>query len=498
MMSRPARPLETSVAIVGGGLAGLATALRLSERGLRVELFESRGRLGGRATSIREPATDQWIDNCQHVSMGCCSQFADFCRRASVDSYLETFDTLHFFGPDGRQYDMRAASWLPAPLHLGPALWGLRYLTWRERLGVARGLLQLARWRPSGGGVGVDRSDAAVPAVETTATEPTATEPTAGAWLQANGQSEAAIRRFWSVVIVSALAESVDRVALSAVRQVFVEGFMRARHGYEIHVPRGTLGDFYQRVAECLADRGVTIRLSTPVDRLTHVDGRVTGVRLKDSTAREFDFVVLAVAWRQIASLLPEPLVDRLPGVRQAEQLVSSPITSIHLWFDRPLTELTHAVLVERLSQWVFHRSNNTDDARREFYYQVVISASHELLGRDRESVVVEVLDDLRSIWPVAREAQLRRWQIISERHAVFSPTPDAERLRPPQRTPIPNLMLAGDWTRTGWPATMEGAVRSGYAAAEAIAGMQSDSNTVAAHALSEVAHVPPRHGESK
>ncbi|HMC12116.1 MAG TPA: FAD-dependent oxidoreductase, partial [Pirellulaceae bacterium] len=141
--------------------------------------------------------------------------------------------------------------------------------------------------------------------------------------------------------------------------------------------------------------------------------------------------------------------------------------SSVHLWFDQPLSELPHAVVVERLSQWVFARKLGRESG--EYYYQVVISASHDLAHRERKGVIDEVLDDLAVAFPLARAAKLIRWQLITEQQAVFSVRPGLDAIRPAQQTAIGNLLLAGDWTRTGWPATMEGAVRSGYVAAEAI-----------------------------
>jgi predicted NAD/FAD-dependent oxidoreductase len=170
---------------------------------------------------------------------------------------------------------------------------------------------------------------------------------------------------------------------------------------------------------------------------------------------------------------LPERLLARTPVLQQAGLLASAPITSVHLWFDRPITDLPHAVLVGRLSQWVFRRRDLQSelDGRvgSRSYYQVVISASHDLAGRDRDSVVDEVQADLRSVFPAVATARLTRSKLLTEPDAVFSMRPDVEQLRPAQSTPIPNLYLAGDWTHTGWPATMEGAVRSGYLAAECL-----------------------------
>ena len=165
-----------------------------------------------------------------------------------------------------------------------------------------------------------------------------------------------------------------------------------------------------------------------------------------------------------------------MPELKHVGEFQSAPISAVHLWFDRPITELPHAVLPGRLSQWVFNHGKQapagSDDAQgRGYYYQVVISASRELADQAREATIAKVREELAAAWPEAAQAKLIQSRLITQQHAVFSPLPGTERLRPNQRTGVPNLFLAGDWTATGWPATMEGAVRSGYLAAEAVLG---------------------------
>jgi uncharacterized protein with NAD-binding domain and iron-sulfur cluster len=195
----------------------------------------------------------------------------------------------------------------------------------------------------------------------------------------------------------------------------------------------------------------------------------VGGIVLGDGTHRDVDGLVIAVTWRRLRELFDDPLWGALPELAGVEKIDAAPITGVHLWFDRPIMPLPHAVLVGRLSQWLFNRGEAGGEASPGYYYQVVISASRSLAGRDRAAVVEEILSDLASIWPVTREAKLLRWRIVTEQAAVFSVRPGIDRLRPPQQTSVPNLALAGDWTDTGWPSTMEGAVRSGYLAAEPI-----------------------------
>lgn len=435
----------TRIAIVGGGLAGLAAATALAEAGQLVEIFESKRRLGGRATSFEDPRTGELIDNCQHVAMGCCTNFLDFCERTKTRHLLRRDDTLHFYARDGKRNDLGAANWLPAPLHLAAAFMRLSYLSFKERIDVCRGLMRLARSSPHS-------KDSQL---------------TIGAWLRDDGQSQRAIRCFWEVVLVSALAESLDRASLVAARKVFVDGFLRANAAYQVYVPAVPLRQLYEQIATHLSDHHATIHLGKAVG---DVQAELNGVRLRldNDSSEEFDFVVLATQWKRIAALLPPELSEIAAST---DAIHSSPITSLHLWFDQPIMTLHHAVLIDRLSQWVFAGPSEslTSEATTSRYYQVVISASQDLAGRDRESVLEEVLEDLRVIRPSTRQAKLLDWRMITDQNAVFSVTPETEQLRPPQQTTCPRILLAGDWTRTGWPATMEGAVRSGYLAAEAI-----------------------------
>jgi squalene-associated FAD-dependent desaturase len=445
------------VAVVGGGLAGLAAAVALAEHGLQVDLFEARRRLGGRASSFSDPASDQLIDYCQHVSMGCCTNLADFCRRLKIDDRFERIRSLKFVGPDAQVYDVRASRLLPAPMHLLPSLLRLSYLSRRDRWQIVRALVRLARCDDDDGtGNG-----------------------TMGCWLRSAGQSPQAIARFWDVVLVSALGESIEHVSMAAARKVFVDGFLAHREGYEVLVPKVPLGELYgPLIASPLRDLGIDVHLNCPVRRIECGSGEplqsatIRSLTLGDGSQQPFDYAILATSWRHAASLLPDALLSESAGIAEAAEWQTSPITGIHLWFDRPITELRHAVLVDRLSQWLFYRGVEAVPwmvATTAHYYQVVVSASHDLVGVDHRILVDRVCSELRSIWPAAEETKLLHSQVVTQRDAVFSPVPGLNGQRPSQRTSCANLMLAGDWTATGWPATMEGAVRSGYLAAEAV-----------------------------
>ncbi len=446
----------SDVIVIGGGLAGLAASVALAQAGVKVALLESRPRLGGRASSFEDAATGELIDNCQHVAMGCCTNFRHFCRVTGLGVFFRDEEHLTFVGPpdpSGRQSPefcrFAATPFVPAPFHLGRALWGLGYLSFRDKFAIARGLLSLRAAQPR-------HSD----------------RTTIGEWLDHQRQPASAIEYFWSVVLVSALSESLDRISLAAARKVFVDGFLTNREGWKVSLPMVPLDELYsETLSQWLAAHDVDVRLKMGVERLIMADGAISAVELRNGerlAARQF---VLAVPQQRALSLLPES-IRTLPQFAAIERLETAPIASVHLWFDRPITLLPHAVLVGRLSQWVFNRGQKSEvrgqsKGAHQFYYQVVISNAREMAEHSQSDVVAEVVAELKAIWPWAADAELRHSRVIIEHHAVFSPLPGSEELRPHQQSPIENLQLAGDWTRTGWPATMEGAVRSGFLAAE-------------------------------
>lgn len=433
-------------------MAGLAAAVALTDRGLKCTVLESRPRLGGRASSFLDPTSGTYIDNCQHVSLGCCTNFRHFCETTGLAEFFRTEPTLYFVGPTGK-IDPFAASSLPAPLHLAAAFARLSYLTWAEKLALGTALRSLA------GGIRPDERQ--LPFSE---------------WLVRHGQSPSAISKFWHVVLVSALSETLDRIDVEHARKVFVDTFLTNRRGWLVDIPTVPLEDLYGgRLTDWLTSRGSELRQQATVEGFELDGDRVAAVRLSSGETVAGDEFVCALPFFRVQSVLPANLAAH-PDLAGIERLQAAPISSVHLWFDRPIMELPHAVLVDRLCQWVFNR---TALARRSqapgsapakpdegYYYQIVISASRELAGQSRESILALVLQELSAVWPAAKTARLLHSRQVTEHRAVFSPVPGVDSCRPRQQSPIGNLQLAGDWTQTGWPATMEGAVRSGYLAA--------------------------------
>jgi squalene-associated FAD-dependent desaturase len=416
-----------SVVVAGGGLAGLATAAALGDAGFEVDLFEARPFLGGRATSYAPPgATGEadLIDNCQHILLRCCVNLLDLYSRLGVSDEIAFHREFFFVEPGGRVSILKAGG-LPAPLHFTSAFLKLACLSFPEKLALARGLLALRRERTR-------RSDL--------------DRITMLDWLREQHQPPRVIKRFWEQILVSAINEDLDRMAAIHGFQVFWLGFLARSNAYEMGIPAVPLQKLYTS-REWDKWPNVRIHLRTPVERLGE-NGVQAGNELRSA-----DYYVCALPFEKTGQVAPElepPALDH------------SPITGIHLWFDRPVTDLPHATLLDRTIQWLF----NKDGGR---YVQLVVSASRTLADMPRQDVIALALTELAEFFPASAEARLERAHVVKEIRATFSAAPGLEQVRPPTETRFANVFLAGDWTRSGWPATMEGAVRSGYIAAEAI-----------------------------
>ncbi len=435
------QPEIENVLIVGGGLAGLAAASALAPRGFQVTVLESRNRLGGRASSFTDASTGQLVDACQHVSMGCCTNFQHFCRTIGIDHFLAPQPTLYFMTPDGR-VSRFGADRLPAPIHLAPSLWRAHYLTFTDKLRIAWGMLALLRADP-------DDDQPLLP------------------WLNRHRQNPRTIDRFWGIVLVSALNETIDRMGLKYARKVFSDGFLRHRRGFEVSVPTVPLARLYGKELQDWFDcQQVTIETGAGVAAIRGTDNQITGLELRDGRLLQADWYIAAVPFDRLLDLLPPTIVESHACFSGLKNLEVSPITSVHLWFDRPIIDYPHVVLVDCVGQWLFNRGESRPG---EHYVQIVISASTTLKSAGRDEIQRRVEQELRNLFPAMKSATVLRAKVVTEYAATFSPTPGVDRWRPTQETPIRNFAIAGDWTATGWPGTMEGAVRSGYLAAEAV-----------------------------
>ncbi len=317
------------VAIIGAGLAGLAAAAALAERGFAVTLLETRQRLGGRASSFTDAVSGQTIDTCQHVSMGCCTNFAHFCRSVGIAHLLQRQNVLWFMTPDRRISRLRAGSW-PAPLHLAESFLRAHYLRPAEKLRIAWGLHCLRRTAP----------DNDIPFLD---------------WLMRHRQTPRIVERFWGLILTSALNETPQRLGLRYARKVFVEGFLGHRRAFEVELPCVPLGRLYgEELQTWLTRHGVCLRKGCGARRLSMTEGRIGGVEMRNGEIIYADSYIAAVPFERLLDLLPEELIAAEPYFGQLRHLETSPITSVHVWYDRPVLRLPHVVLVDCLGQWVF------------------------------------------------------------------------------------------------------------------------------------------------
>jgi squalene-associated FAD-dependent desaturase len=436
---------QHSVAIVGGGLAGLAAGCALAEAGLRVTVFERRPYVGGRASSYEHPGTAEVVDNCQHVLLGCCTNLINFYDRLGVSEKIRWFDELTFIEPGGRASRM-APSFLPAPMHNVPTFLGAKMLSAGDKVAISRAMAVMSRGLPE------DTSEDFL------------------SWLRRHKQTERAIERFWKTVLVSALNEDLDRMSVRYATQVFRESFTKSAAAGRMGLPSIPLSDLYGSAIEYIRARGGEVLLRSSVNAIGPKQHRV-GV-LTGSSEQQFDFVILAAPFQNVASLLPSDK-SASPVRQQLAKFEPSSITGIHLWFDREITPLPHAVLLDRTIQWMFHKSKfherRQENAAQGSYVELVVSASKLLVQKSREEILELATRELTEFFPTVREAKLVKSTVIKEIYATYAILPGLDKYRPAAKTQWPQIFLAGDWTATGWPATMEGAVRSGYLAAEAL-----------------------------
>ncbi len=489
-------PTKPTVAIAGGGLAGLAAACALSDAGFRVTLFEKRPFLGGRASSWEHPGTGEVVDNCQHVLFRVCTNLLEFYDRIGVADQIRWYDEMTFIEPGGRTSTMKSSP-LPAPLHTAPSFLNFSFLSAADKFAISRALIPL-----------------------TLTTQPD-TGKSFQHWLDQHHQSKTAVDRFWRPILVSALSEDLDLISISAAAQVVRES-MKSPAARHMGVPTVPLTDLYDKAGDYIRARGGELHFREPIEgfaidesriqlRLRNQEGNLqsdskesgneaatpaSSLRALQGQGGDFDYLILALPFDALEKVLPDS-PESAPIREQITHFDTAPITGIHLWFDRQISDLDHAVLLDRTIQWMFHKSRlqnrggenrgraalqgrvNAEEktgasapasAEPGSYIELVVSSSKSLIDKSRTEIVDLALAEVREFFPAAREANLVKSTVIKELHATYSPRPGIDAHRPMAITGWPRVFLAGDWTATGWPATMEGAVRSGYLAAEALA----------------------------
>ncbi|MBX3026937.1 hydroxysqualene dehydroxylase HpnE [bacterium] len=438
----------SEIVVIGGGFAGLAAGVALAAGGARPLVLEAGPQLGGRARSFTDAASGERLDNGQHAMLGCYTHTLAFLERIGTAGRVVRQDRLRVAMRDRTRGAGRiVGARLPGPLHMAGGVLGYRLLRPGERLAALRaGVAILRRHR---------RGDASL------------ADCTVAELLRALGQSAAAQASFWNPVAVATLNELPERAAARPFAAVLARAFFGGRRDAQFVLPGTDLSDLYTGAAEqFIVARGGRVETRAAVTGLALGPTGVRAVRLRDGRRVAAAACIAAVPPRALAALLPDAL-RAAPLLRGLDTFAGSPIVSAHLWLDRPVMAEPFLGCIGTTAQWFFNRSAlQARGATDGQWLSAVISAGHAIVDWPAPRIAATIFDDLRALLPDAAGATLRRAVVVKERQATISNTPATERRRPGAATPLANLWLAGDWTATGLPPTIESAVMSGHRAA--------------------------------
>jgi len=435
--------------VIGGGLAGLSAACALVDQGVQVTLLEKRPFLGGRAYSFTDAETGQEVDNGQHVYLGCCTAYTGFLQQLGVfeRTTLQRRLRIPVVDRKGKVGLFSSAPFLPAPLHLLPSFLTFPHLGLRDKIRAALTMLSIHR---------MDREKHR-DALEA---------QTFKDWLKHHGQSERSCDVLWNLITLPILNDSVSDVSAYMGIMAFQDGLLHGRNSANIGFSRVGLTELISDAAkDYITQHGGQVLLGNTAIKLIITNGNVTGVDT-GSEVLQADTVVSAVPWDVLPELLPQELIAD-PFFVPANKLEWAPIVGIHVWYDRPVMEEEFLATLDSPLQWVFNKSSIQGLPGPGQYLCVSMSGAWEHAPMTKEALRAIVLPELERVFPEAAAATVERFIVVKQLAATFRCTPGAQAHRLPQQTPVGNLVLAGDWTQTGWPATMESAVRSGLLAAE-------------------------------
>ncbi|MEW6127820.1 MAG: hydroxysqualene dehydroxylase HpnE [Acidobacteriota bacterium] len=433
------------VIIIGGGFAGLAAGVRLSERGFEVVIVERRNHLGGRAYSFRDPTTGDIVDNGQHLFMGCYHHTIAFLKKLGTLEKLKFQERTRVDFLDAKNgLDSFACPKLPAPLHVLAGLFKLKGLTIGDKL-RAFNLSSTLRGKATTNGA-----------------------LTVAEWLKKLKQSANISKRFWTPLVVATLNESPDVASAKMLIKVLQEAFGGGRAASAIGISSVGLSDLYTQDAKhFIESRGGKIQVLARAHKILIRDDQVVGVELTGGEIINADYVISAVPPNVLFEMLDDDLREK--HFAYLAKLKSSAIVSINLWFDRPLTDRQFIGLIGTETQWLFNKDAIALTTKPSNHLALIISAANQYTNWTKHQLVEMAMRDLQALIPQSHEAKLLHATIVKEREATIAHTVESDRLRPDAQTPIANFFLAGDWTNTGFPATIESAVLSGNTAAQLI-----------------------------
>lgn len=433
----------------------MSAACALAEAGLRVQLVERRGYLGGRASSYLHPGLNEVIDNCQHVLFGCCTNLLGFYHRVGVADRIHWTSEMTMIEPGGRRSPLGSSKLagieLPAPLHGLPKLLSAHAFSLADKLALARAFSALMRPVPANSRESLDT------------------------WLKRNGQTRGAIERFWRLVIASALNADLDSIAMPYAAKVIRELFMNSAFAGSMGMSTVPLSQLYAGVTPLVEASDGCVHLNTFTEG-AEWDEAAAQWRLRTRSGEIVsDYLVFALPFEATAQLLKSmPGATGKPDLeRKIEHQEHWPICSVHLWFDREITELEHAVLLDREIHWLYNQSSL--QRRGGHYVELVVSATRAFAALTREEAIRQALTELAEFFPAVADAKLEKVALVKEVRATFGVPPGIDEWRPHAASPWPNCFLAGDWVATGWPSTMESAARSGHLAAESLCRSMGD-----------------------
>ncbi len=439
------------VVVIGGGLAGLAAAIRIGDSDRRVVLIETRKKLGGRATSFVDPRDGATLDNCQHVLMGCCTNLLDLYERLGVTGDIDWHPTVYWANPPHEPDQMKPGA-LPAPGHFTLSFLKMRFLSTAAKRAVARAMWLIIRLGKEGRMRWSGRAFSV--------------------FLSETQQTQEAIEKFWEPIVVSACNAPCAGVDARYALTVFQQGFLQDSWSPVMGLSRVPLLKLYDPAVALIESRGGSVRLGESVVALGFDGRRITSV-VTDEGMVECRAVVAALPPERLAKLCSDTLVKADRRLSRLTEFGFSPIVAVHIFFDQPVMKTPHLVLPGRETHWLFDKGR--DDSGR-WHVHAVISGATSWVDADEPEIVRRVVEDIAWALPSARGISPIAARAVKEKRATFACVPGIDDLRPSTKADgvrggVDNLYLAGDWCDTGWPATMEGAVRSGYAAAAAVTG---------------------------